>query len=555
MAIHEEKVLSPWITVLILAAAFLICYPFWEIGLRELFRDEGEYAAIAREIAAFPPETLAHGELMPYSYPLYPLLAKGVSSLGFSMEFSLRFLSVFSLAVLAVIVGIACYTMIGIQAAAAGAAVMFATLLSADKAVEGYPHMLTVLLIYSGWLLWFYFGQVRLSWNRAWLFAGLFAGLAFYNSGWMALIYFYLPMAFLRRPFTVWSKLKKPGFFGGCAWILFFFFLWLVPRWENAFNVTVSLPTLDFSSYLWQLIYTPVDIAIRFIPWAFFLYAPFCVALFVLDKNPLFTRYLRLLFYVTLILLWVNPLSKGRDILFLAPALATLAGMNYWIVVRRHGDNLCRLAAFASILLFLTGAGALVFLLLPPEMFLRIPWGEELLGYKIGIPFSLMNLIETSGILVMAVAAYVLAVRRKQVWVILLLIFCGMMLFFWSVMNPVRAAEHVRRDIGGMIRQAIGPSFTPEMVIYKDAAISGLYPEGYYIGTKIRTLNLSDTSLVKAPELFLITTSSVQPADTSRVWVRIFEVIYKKQNLYIWKGRINDRSDEQERNDFRNIRF
>ena len=108
MAIHEEKVISPWLTVLILAAAFIIAYPFWDLGLRELFREEGDYAAIANEIASFPPSTLAHGELMPYTYPLYPLLAKGLSMLGFTMEFSLRFLSVFSLAILTVVVGIAC---------------------------------------------------------------------------------------------------------------------------------------------------------------------------------------------------------------------------------------------------------------------------------------------------------------------------------------------------------------------------------------------------------------------------------------------------------------
>ena len=40
MAIHEEKVISPWLTVLILAAAFIIAYPFWDLGLRELFSEE-----------------------------------------------------------------------------------------------------------------------------------------------------------------------------------------------------------------------------------------------------------------------------------------------------------------------------------------------------------------------------------------------------------------------------------------------------------------------------------------------------------------------------------
>lgn len=93
------------------------------------------------------------------------------------------------------------------------------------------------------------------------------------------------------------------------------------------------------------------------------------------------------------------------------------------------------------------------------------------------------------------------------------------------------------------------------MTVYKDAAIGGLYAECHYLGTGIRSLNLNDTEDISAPELFIITTSSVQPADTTRTWTRILDVIYKNQNIYLWKGRLNDRKDELENSDFRNIRF
>ena len=554
MAIHEEKVISPWLTVLILAAAFIIAYPFWDLGLRELFREEGDYAAIANEIASFPPSTLAHGELMPYTYPLYPLLAKGLSMLGFTMEFSLRFLSVFSLAILTVVVGIACYSMRGIQAAAAGAGAMFTTILVAEKAVEGYPHMLTVLLIFSGWLLWFYFGQVRGSWNRAWIFAGIFAGLAFYNSGWTALIYFFVPMAFLHRPFTVWTKLNKPGFYTACATILFFIFLWLIPRWNSGLQ-TAPFGDGDILGYLWHVIYTPFDILLRFLPWTFFLYAPFCVALMVIDETPLFSKYLRMLSYVLLILLCLNPFSKGRDILFLAPLAATLIGLNYWIVARRHGKNLCRILSFFCIALFLAGVCAILFHTAPKEIILQVVGNTYDLSYQpSGIRFT-PAFYEACLIPLLALAAYVMAVKRKQVWVILVLFFCGMMLFFWSIINPYRASEHFRTDLGQMFRKAIGESYSPAMTVYKDAAIGGLYAECHYLGTGIRSLNLNDTEDISAPELFHITTSSVQPADTTRTWTRILDVIYKNQNIYLWKGRLNDRKDELENSDFRNIRF
>ena len=190
MSIHVEKDLPLWSTVLILGAAFLLIYPLWKLGLRDLFWDEGEYAAIIAEMSSFPPDARAHGELIPGFYPFYPLLVKGLTMLGLSMEFSLRFISVAALAGLTVIVGIVGYRVAGLQAGAVSAAVMFTTLITAEKAVEGYPDMLLVLLVFSGWLLWFYLGQFGGSWSAGWLTTGLFAGLAFYCGGWTALIYF-----------------------------------------------------------------------------------------------------------------------------------------------------------------------------------------------------------------------------------------------------------------------------------------------------------------------------------------------------------------------------
>ena len=93
------------------------------------------------------------------------------------------------------------------------------------------------------------------------------------------------------------------------------------------------------------------------------------------------------------------------------------------------------------------------------------------------------------------------------------------------------------------------------MTVYKDAAIEGLYAECHYLGTKVRTLRLSDTEEISSPELFLITTSSVQPADTTRSWTRELDMIYKNQHIYLWKGRLNDRQDELENSDYRNIGF
>ncbi len=555
MAIHEEKAPPGWNVVLILSVAFLLIYPFWDIGLRDLFWDEGEYAAIVTEITAFPPATLAHGKLMAYSFPLYPLLAKGITLLGFSMEFALRIIPVAALAAMSVMIGIICRRMAGIPAAAAGSAMMFSTILTAEKCIEGYPHMLTVLLIFSGWLLWFYFGQIRTSWNTAWLTTGLFSGLAFYNSGWSALLYYFVPMAFLGRPFTLWRRLNKSGFFAGALILLCFILLWIVPRWSLGFGTDNPFTGGgSFLEYLEQCIATPFDAAIRFLPWTFFLYAPFCSALIVIDKNPLFSKYMRNLFIVSAVILILNPMSRGRDILFLAPTFAILAGLNYEIVVRRHGNMLCTLMRWFSGGLFFLAAGAFLFNLLPVSTLRQLFFLKEVyLAARTGAP-SLSNLVEALIAIICAAAAYLLAFRKRSVWLIILLFFTSLMLCFWSVVNPYRASQRSRSETGLAFRKAFGNSWSRNTVLYKDSAISGLYTECYYLGANVRTIPFSATAPIRDKELFLLSVSSIQPPDTSRTWVKALDIIYKNQNLYIWKGTLNERKDGQE-DDIRNMRF
>ena len=555
MSIHEEKNLPVWCAVLILAIAFLLIYPLWDIGLRDLFWDEGEYAAIVTELHSFPPDGRAHGVLTFSFMPLYPLLVKGLTMLGLGMEFSLRLISVVSLAGLTVMVGIVGTRMAGVQAGAAAAAVMFTTVLTGEKAVEGYPQLLTVLLIFSGWLCWFFLGQFGGAWKLGWLTNGLFAGLAFYSGGWTALLYFLLPMMFLKRPFTPWRRLNNPGFPAGMLIILAFILLWLIPRWVPGqstgtfFGGGMSLP-----DYFVKCFYDLTDLAFRFLPWTFFLYAPFCAALIAIDKNPLFSKYLRTLFVVSAVILLLNPFSKARDYLYLLPTFALLTGLNYEIVVRRHGNVLCKILRWTAIAAFLACTGALLFDMLPGETLRRLTFlNEEYLKTRSNAPDT-VNLCKAAGGMVLAAAAYILAFRKKNVWLIIVLAFTSGMMFFWAVINPYRASQRSRSELGMTLRQALGKSYRPDMTVYKDSSISGLYPECYYLGTRIQTIPLSGTKSLEEQEVHLLSASSIQPPDTTRTWQKTLDVIYKGQNLYMRKGILNDRKDGPE-NDIRNMRF
>ncbi|MBO7147135.1 MAG: hypothetical protein J6W81_05260, partial [Lentisphaeria bacterium] len=424
MAIHEEKAPSQWMTILLLIVAFFLIYPLWKLGLRELFWDEGEYAVIVSEMTKFPPDSRLHGMIVPFFFPLFPLLAKGLTLLGLDIEFSLRLLSLLPLAALTVIVGIVTTRMSGINAGAAAAAVMFTTILSAEKVIEGFPQMLTILLIYSAWLLWFYYGQFGGAWNTAWLLVGLFAGLAFYAGGWTALVYLFVPMMFLKRPFTLWRRLNMPGFFGGMAILLFFILLWLIPRWSPQQEIGFFADK-SFPEYLKECAYTGVDILLRLMPWTFFLYAPFCPALIVIDKNPLFSKYLKVLFLIAGLILVINPFSKARDILYILPAFAILTGLNYDIVVRRHGDNLCKLLKLWAVGTLLFNIICDLYEILPIEvlkmLLAKLPLlsqhiaEEELLIAKMPYAQSLV-ISEICLAMLLTVIALFLAFRKNKIW-------------------------------------------------------------------------------------------------------------------------------------------
>ena len=555
MSIHEEKILPGWAVVLILTAAFLLIYPLWKLGLRDLFWDEGEYAAIIMELNSFPPDTRAHGELIPGFYPLYPLLVKGLVMAGLSMEFSLRFISVAALAGLTVMTGVIGFHMAGIQAGAAAASIAFTTLITAEKAVEGYPDTLLVLLIFSGWLLWFYLGRIGGYCTIGWITTGLFAGLTFYCGGWSALIYFLAPMMFLKRPFTLWRRLNSAGFPAGVLILAVFILIWLVPRWTpDASKVSLFSDYFAVRGYFGHFFNMAADIAFRLLPWTFFLYAPFCPALIGIDRNPLFSKYLRTLFTISALIIILNPQSRARDILYLVPEFALMAGLNYEIVTRRHGQSMYRILRWCALIAFIVCISVLLYEMIPPAYLKKIPLPASF------NPGAGLNMITSSCLLeavaggLIASAAYLLTYRKASVWLVTVMIFTSGMLCFYALSTPRRAAQRSRSEMGAAFRQALGKSYSRGMTVYKDNAISGLYPECYYLGTRICTIPFSGTGSLKEKEVYLLSVSSIQPQDSARTWTKIMDVIYKKQNLYMWKGILNDRQDGPD-NDIRNIRF
>lgn len=543
--IFEEKIPRFWFALLVPVLALFIAYPMIHISERDLIRDESEYAVISQEMNTFPPVVTVHGQVAPDKYPLYPLLVRGLTDLGWEMEFSLRFISMLSLLGLVIVIWVACYRTGGLQAAAVASVMMFTTFLTAEKSVEGYPQMLTVFLIFTGWLLWFHVGQGRGQWDYAWILAGLFAGLAFYSAGWVALFYFIIPLAFQRRPLTIWPKINRWGFVVGAIITIGFILFWGLPLWMFGMaaqqNLFSGILFIDFAGVLTNILWFPFDVLLRFMPWTLMLWAPFCSALIPLSKNPLFSKFLRILSFVLFILVWLNPNTRGRDMLYLAPLFSTLVGLNYWIIVRRYGLRFLTLFHILAWILIFIALGCVIYLWLPDETIEHIPYVTRDIPFRGETSYLIRAITELSLAIIFAFAGIILCYRRKAVWLVALLLFCSMMMIFWAVNNPYKATDHSRREIGFAFREILlNGQVSPDTVIYKDSGLTGFYAEAFYMGYPVRSVP-DMSNFPEMETIYIIAPGS--PATTKWNWTKLFETSYKARRLYLWKGELQKEDD------------
>ena len=371
MSFNNEKPPEGGKAIIFLVIAFFLIFAPLQLGDRELYWSEGDYSAMTMEMDFALPLTIAHGELIPATFPMFPWISALLCRyLGFTMEFSLRIISVLSLAALTILAWDAGRRALNIQAGAVAAAVMLSSIIIIEKTLDGYPNTLALLFIFMGWLVWFTFGAARGSWNRAWIYSMFCCGLAFYTLGWPCLIYFAFPLLFMRRPLTLWTKLQRPGFFVGLAILFVFIFLWGFSRWSAGTDIPFSSLPIDkgvFEDYFQHLLTFPFEIILRFLPWSIIAWTPFCVAYHPLDKNPIFSRYLRTIFISLFFLLWISPFTKSRDLIILAPTLAVMTGINYWLLVRRHGHQIHKLLKIFSYAAILGGFFIIAFYLVPVE--------------------------------------------------------------------------------------------------------------------------------------------------------------------------------------------
>lgn len=563
MSIFNDKSFSKTTSILVIVLCFLIIYPVFQIGHKELRWDEGYYAAIANEMDILKPNTVAQGELI-FSYPLYPWFVALLYKLPLDFlkyEFGLRLISILSIAALAIIVWETARKAIDDEAGLIAAAALVSSLLVMEKGLEGYPEMLGIVFLFSAWTTWFNFGAVKGKWNSAWIISFLFCGLAFYTIGWSAIFFFAFPLIFMRRPLTIWSRLKKPGFAAGVMILASFIALWGWPILTKQADMPFRDLSLNFtqnSDYFKQILCFPFELFLRLMPWSLLAWPAFCPAYQPLDKNPVFSRFMKTIFMSLFFIFWIRPDTDWRDVSILAAPLAILVSVNYSILVRRHGD------LFLSVIkrLFNTIA-VLLFIILVFHLCMIFGIFTSSGSYFQGLisqmdDFKIRQMLEKGTFAKIAIYAvveslialfvFIYVIRKKinlmPVWMTVLVLTTGGTVCYWLFVAPAQAAVQDNRPFAQQIDKLLHDDGDEMPVIYKAPEIKGLNAPFLYVNCTVRKLKNS-FSEIPAAETTVFVVGPDYPASQDRTWENMTPkpIIYKKHSLFLWKGTLTKKGD------------
>ena len=558
MAIYEEK--KPLIgrSIILLIFAFLVIYSPFQLGEWELRWDEDQYAAIASEMNLTHPYTIAHGEQVPMVAPLFPWLTALLHRTGLSFEYCMRLIAIASLAGLIILTWEAGKRAKDLQTAVVAAAMLCSSIIIIEKATDGYPNLTGLLFLFSAWLAWFTFGVSKGRWNSAWIISFLLCAMAFYTINWFAIVLFIVPLIFMRRPMTIWSKLAKPGFAIGVLLLLFFISIWIIPRLLLAdkipfkdLDLSIDTPT----EYLMHLIKFPFAICSRYFPWIFLAWPAFCVAYFPLDKNPIFTRFLRTIVISLFFLLWLSPSIDAIDFIYIAPPLSILCGMHYWLLVRRHGHALHLLFRYCLYAVMLVSAGIILFYILPDSILEQLPYiTQKQIDSRAGNTF--IGLLQAALALLVTLTIVRIPTTKIPVYAHVLLICVAGALCLWATNIHLRKQSKPKTTLGHELKELLqaelkipeDQELPKDLTVFQGPDIKGFYAPCIYMGARVKKIHKLSDLPEEVETVYMITTTF--PAFAKREWDYLTPteqpITYKKETLYILRGvKINDKDKNE----------
>ena len=538
---NSERIIPALPGLLILLTAFLVLYEPWLLGLKDFFRQEGFYTAIAQEMD--PPLLLcsAHGQAVTNAFPFFPMLGSLLlRATGLDTLFALRLVSVTMTLLSGVLILLSVWRARNFTAAAMAAAMFWGGNLVIEKSQDGYPTTCVMFGLLSAQLLWLYIGQKRGRWNLAWLLSLAVLALTFLAGGFMALVLFFFPMIFLRRPLTLRGKLSKPGMLIGLAVLTGTVLMWLMPY--HIFSAQMPIrhwqPDWELTKYLRHLAEFPLDFAVRFLPWALFAWAPFCVALQTQDPTPIFSKYLRTLTAATFCLLWLLPDTEAHDLLFLAAPLSMLCGMYYEPAVTRYAPRLRWIVTYGGAgFIFVAAMALLLFCVLPETVLNMVVKLHESIDFRCDLTYRIAAL--AGGIAMLSGAGWLFfGDRQKPLWLCLLIVVLAGGMFYYMAMFPYRIRNQETRQMAQTLARVLDqdrPNAAAPAPVYK-FNISDLYGECSLLNARIRKI----ASLEELPDneevVYLLSTEFPQLPE--RNWTNVLpqDQTYRERRICFWKG-------------------
>lgn len=525
--------------LLVLVLFLLLCLP-WLTSQRELFRQEGLYAAVAADYVENqwnPASGLyarAHNVPQNDVWPLYPALVSLLYRCNIPMESALRIISAVMLGILSLMAGIAAGIRINKRAGIVAACCCFGTVFAMQKGIYGGPEVMAACFLLAAQLLFFHYGSRLADWNSAWIASAIFLSLGFLTSGPLVLLFFVMPLVFLRRPLSFAGKFRTPGFLAGVVLLAVVVIFWALPLGVTFrhYAGNAELQMISTGEYWKEVLLFPLEFPVRMMPWTLIMWMPFCVALQANTPAPVFCRYLRTLFFSMLALVWLIPGISSSNIFFLIGPLAILTALSYELGVRRYGRFIrkalivCGFFFPVSLLLI----AAVTFL---PQQWLAVFGEPAKMVFRSEIPgyiwLSLGGMLVLTGIC----AFYAYGIRRFPIWTLPVLLCFGFGVVATVMFLPYRLMEKEWRILGMDVRKVL-PENTERLYKYE---IEGMYCGLFYVGKPIYKLSSSD-ELARLPEETVYVVSSRLPLSPERVWTPLLPDDYTCRGVpvSVWRG-------------------
>ncbi len=534
--IYKEKQLSRINIFFVLTLASLVIYSPWFLGIKELSTMEGLFASIIADMNIVP-LSKAHGEVIAVP-PLFHYIAYLFKSLNLSYELSLRITSILSILLLSLLSGLFILKVGKIQVTAIVMSIILSCLITMQKGLLGEPLFLGVLFIYTGWGLFFYYGVLLKKWNYAGFYASLLCLLTYFTVGGMGVLYFLLPLTVMKRPLRIWNKLTKRGFLLGISILLIGIILWMIFTFHapgQSFQF-VSMLTLEYSHHLLSF---PFVVCIRLLPWSIIMWTPFCLAFISLEKVPVLTMFLRRITVTLFLFLWLNPYTESIDIIIIIPAIAIMTGMNYWLLIRRYGYILHKIIKCFAIILLLGSTLGILFYLLPVEYVSKMFKDDVNLTFH-QESFRISMIYLGTLFLISLSIIYSKVTTRKVIWLNLLYISMGIMLFYWSTIYQYQCRKREQSILAMEIKNNLGTDFNEKTVLYKDGQVS-LYGVCSYLNYDvIKIKNYDDLKSLNNNKILLLTTSF--NTFIEREWTNLYSFEFENITYNLWEGVLKSES-------------